>query len=332
MPSPEKYELNIERNPLLEGPELIKPQEIEKEGEKGILSETFFSKNRRYQIGINEGTPFILIEYFDELPKELELDERQKFAKERRIIDEKERDVYVFRYGSIPESKILKRGEEYYISLPREKELKGKETVPQKKELQEVVEILKGKRVLFYTGAGISVAAGLPEMEEIYQFQEKILGINSSRLIDDFLKRVLKSPEEVIEAWKGFQEKFRKSSPTPAHWSLKDLALMMKAKIFTENYDNLHEKTGIKPIRPEASYLKENIRPEWLREIEMVVTLGLSHDDRGFLGWYKKCNSQGKILAIDLKPPSYLGEEDIFLEGDLQKVVPELARKIKEFK
>jgi NAD-dependent deacetylase len=332
MPTPEKYEFKIERNPLLEGPELTDTQEIEKEGEKGILSETFFSKNRRYQIGINEGTPFILIEYFDELPKELELEERQKFAKERRMIDEKERDVYVFRYGNIPESKILKKEEEYYISLPREKELKGKEVVPQKKELQEVVEILKGKRVLFYSGAGISTAAGLPQMEEIYQFQEKILGINFSKLIDDFLKRVLKNPEKIIEIWKEFQEKFSKSSPTPAHWALKDLALTMNAKIFTENYDNLHEKTGIKPIRPEVSYLKENLRPEWLKEIEIVVTLGLSHDDRGFLGWYKKCNPQGKILAIDLKPPPYLDEEDIFLEGDLQKLVPELTKKIKTAK
>jgi hypothetical protein len=33
-----------------------------------------------------------------------------------------------------------------------------------------------------------------------------------------------------------------------------------------------------------------------------------------------------------LKPPPYLDEEDIFLEGDLQKLVPELTKKIKTAK
>ena len=83
----------------------------------------------------------------------------------------------------------------------------------------------------------------------------------------------------------------------------------------------------MKAIHISGPWLRENIKPEWLKEIDGVITIGLSYDDRGFLGWYKENNPNGKIIAIDLEQPSYLGNEDFILKGDCQEILPELEEK-----
>jgi hypothetical protein len=40
------------------------------------------------------------------------------------------------------------------------------------------------------------------------------------------------------------------------------------------------------------------------------------------LGWYKEQNPQGKIIAIDIQKPSYLGNEDFWIKDDLQIFFP----------
>lgn len=56
----------------------------------------------------------------------------------------------------------------------------------------------------------------------------------------------------------------------------------------------------------------------------------MSHDDRGFLSWYKRHHPNGKIIAIDLGNPSYLGDEDFLIREDLQSLLPSLVNKIIE--
>jgi hypothetical protein len=80
----------------------------------------------------------------------------------------------------------------------------------------------------------------------------------------------------------------------------------------TENLDCLHEYSGILPYRINAEELRE-IASSQLHNIDYVVCVGLSYDDKGFLGWYKKNNPKGKIIAIDLGHPSYLGDEDFII-------------------
>ena len=44
--------------------------------------------------------------------------------------------------------------------------------------------------------------------------------------------------------------------------------------------------------------------------------------------WYKENNPNGKIIAINLNQPSYLGNEDFILKGDCQKILPVLEKKL----
>jgi hypothetical protein len=85
----QKKEIKEIKNPLLEGPELITLKEIKEEEEKkekeGIFIEASRSETRGYQIGINKGKPFILIEYYNRLPDELTEEERKKFKKKKQL-------------------------------------------------------------------------------------------------------------------------------------------------------------------------------------------------------------------------------------------------------
>ncbi len=191
---------------------------------------------------------------------------------------------------------------------------------PQNMEADRLVEVLKRKKVLFYTGAGISVANGVHNMSQL----KKLLGIDMSGKEDLFLKKATTHPQSVIDSWEEFTRAAFESPATPAHQSLGRLAQKTESQIFTENVDHLQERGGVKAIHVTGPWLKKTIHPEWLKDIDAVITIGLSYDDRGFLGWYKEHNPNGKIVAINVNQPSYLGSEDYLLEGDCQKVIPEI--------
>jgi NAD-dependent SIR2 family protein deacetylase len=193
---------------------------------------------------------------------------------------------------------------------------------PQEIEMAQLVEILKDKKVLFYTGAGISMASGVPNMDQL----QETLGIEMSEKIDGLLKRAVANPQSVIDSWEEFIKAAFEKPATPAHQSLGRLAQKLKSQIFTENVDHLQERAGVRAIYLTRSWLKENVQPEWLKDIDVVITVGLSYDDKGFLGWYKENNPDGKIVAINLSQPSYLDSEDFILRGDCQKEIPELEK------
>lgn len=398
--SPESREKS--KNLLLEGPELVSPEEEKKQ--EGEMSFSFSSDTRRYYLGHKDGKSFFMVEYFDSLPDELSEEEKEKFIKETRKQGKVEKTVYVLKYGEVPEPKEEmeepnpSQSKKYRVAQSRdfEREMidnfvaddankqvmseilakhsglnpeeisqiveqtfeafrkQNREAVhalssrfskkvaekiraeirermlpkPQEMEMAQLVEILKDKKILFYTGAGISITSGVYSMDQL----EKVLGIEMSEKVDGLLKKAVASPQGVIDSWEEFAKAAFEKPATPAHQSLGVLAQKLKSQIFTENVDYLQEKAGVKSTHLTGPWLKENVRPEWLKDIDAVVTVGLSYDDRGFLGWYKKNNPNGKIIAINLSQPPYLGNEDFILKGDCQKIVPEIEREFVEKK
>ncbi len=391
---PEKKE--EAKNLLLEGPELVSPEEEKKQ--EGEMSFSFYSDTRRYHLGHKEGRPFLMVEYFDSLPDELSEAEKEKFTKETRKQGEVEKTIYVLKHGEVPEpseemeepdpslckkyrvaqSRDFERGMidnfvaddankqvmnkilEKYSGLNSEeisqiveqtfeasrkqnceavrslssrfsKEVAEKIRAeireqmlpkPQEMKMAQLVEALKDKKVLFYTGAGISIASGVHGMDQL----QETLGIEMSQKVDGLLKKAVANPQGVIDSWEEFTKAAFEKTATPAHQALGTLAQKLKSQIFTENVDHLQERAGVKATHLTGPWLKENIRPEWLKDIDVVITVGLSYDDRGFLGWYKENNSNGKIVGVNLSQPSYLGNEDFILKGDCQKVIPELKK------
>ncbi|KKQ80173.1 MAG: hypothetical protein UT03_C0031G0001, partial [Candidatus Moranbacteria bacterium GW2011_GWD2_38_7] len=144
----------------------------------------------------------------------------------------------------------------------------------------------------------------------------------------ELIMLAVSEPEKALKPWDDFANAAFENGPTIAHSALTRLAEKLQCKIFTENVDHLHEKTGIQALRPTGDWLKENIQPSWLKEIDAIITVGLSSDDRGMLAWYKENNPNGKLIAINLVQPNFVGEEDYLLKGDLQDILPELEKMV----
>ena len=182
-------------------------------------------------------------------------------------------------------------------------------------QIGELKKVLTESQSLLYTGAGVSVAANVPSLRELYP----LLGIEKNNL-EPFFNRAICHPRELIKSLKLFHKSCFYHKPTKAHYTLTQIAEESQRVILTENLDSLHEQTGIEPLRVSAESFKALIDPSTLGQIDSIICIGLSHDDKGFLGWYKKHHPGGKIIAIDLQQPEYLGDEDYWLNEDLQKV------------
>ncbi|MFA5075484.1 MAG: hypothetical protein WC436_05280 [Candidatus Babeliales bacterium] len=194
---------------------------------------------------------------------------------------------------------------------------------PKNLTLNELCNLVKTKTVTFYTGAGISAAAGIWTMQPLMD----ALGITKN---DNCYQNIIKNENNNKKIFKEFCDKAFTSQATPAHNALKNIALYKKAQILTENFDLLQEHLGIKALHISGPWLRANVTIDDLKAIDCIICIALSYDDRGFLGWYKANNPTGIIVAIDLEQPSYLGNEDFLIQGDCQKLLPELEKKILE--
>jgi hypothetical protein len=207
----------------------------------------------------------------------------------------------------------------------KEKIRKNTLPCPQRITLEEMREILRAKPAIFYTGSGISKASGGASVSQLYAD----LGIPEGRASVQYLVAATREPQKVLEAWERFARTWQSTFPTPAHFALAKIARDSSSLVFSENCDTLHEKTGIKVIKPALIHLSRLFSgpprcPAWLRKYGAIITIGLEEDRRGILWWYKFRTGR-KIVAINLKQPSYLGRDDFWLQGDCQKILPALA-------
>ena len=199
-----------------------------------------------------------------------------------------------------------------------------KQAFPRQISREELSAIVRNERVLFYTGAGLSLASGVPAMNELHD----LLGLDAGEKFLLSLENAIQSPQKFASNILAFHKACLFSAPTKAHLALRDIALFKNSRLITENLDCLHEASGIFPYRIDAKQLRDEVGGEVLVQLDYIICIGLSHDDRGFLGWYKQHNPQGKIIAVDLQQPSYLGDEDLLAVGDLQELIPSLQKEI----
>ncbi len=253
------------------------------------------------------------------------------FRIQNKFIQNEETKQLIFSYKiknereEINAHKVLKRNrpnESSYIVTDRRVIEKA---IPQQMSTEELTEVIRSKNILFYTGAGLS-ALKVPTMNEL----NKLLGLEETgERVFFFLENVLNNPREWASKILSFHKACIFSTPTKAHLALKELAVLKNIRIITENLDCLHEASGIYPYRIDAKHIRE-MGTEFLSQFDYIICIGLKTDDRGFLSWYKQHNLQGKIIAVDLEQPLYLGNEDFLLIGDLQEVIPSIQNEMKK--
>ncbi len=190
--------------------------------------------------------------------------------------------------------------------------------------IKQLAEFITKHSVIFYTGAGLSIASGLPSMVQL----EKDLHIETDNNNELNLQKIIAHSSEILESIKKFSAATTQTEPSAGHYAIATLAQKKQCALFTENIDILHEKSGIESMMVSMELQKDS---HYFKDIDAIICIGLSYDDRGFLGLYKEQNSTGIIIAIDLKQPSYVGEEDYLVIGDAQAILPTLAKMIIEY-
>lgn len=101
--------------------------------------------------------------------------------------------------------------------------------------------IIEAKRVVVFTGAGVSTESGIPDFRSPG-------GIWDRFDPDDFTyQKFIKDPESRRKQWQMLQEGglTTEAEPNPAHYAIAELDRLGKLDcVITQNVDNLHQKAG----------------------------------------------------------------------------------------
>ena len=198
---------------------------------------------------------------------------------------------------------------------------------PAEMSCEKLNEIIKTKKVIFYTGAGISAAA-IPTMNVLLSQLKISEDLEEGDKLQGYISDVISHPEKYTEILRDFFDRCENALPTNAHVLLSECIKKFNHLLVTENVDKLHQKSAAEPIVFAGSdrYGDDGKITEIVKKSGFIVTIGLNSDESGFLNFYKTRNPQGKIISVNLEQTNYLSDEDFYVEGDIQK----LAEKIFE--
>lgn len=102
--------------------------------------------------------------------------------------------------------------------------------------------ILSAKRVVVFTGAGVSTESGIPDFRSPG-------GIWDRFNPDDFTyQKFISSPETRRKQWQMLGEGLltAEANPNPTHYAIAELSRLGKLDcVITQNIDNLHQKAGV---------------------------------------------------------------------------------------
>lgn len=277
------------------------------------------------------------LEFFGELPEDLLIEENKDCFTEicRFATDGSPYRVFFVEkilastptspsFCSYCESPQMKWAEDRKTLLPSQLTFAGGRMVPLENSPEEISisqckALLHDQKCVFLIGTALAEEAGVLSRGH---FAEKI-GLEKTKRVDAFVEHFLKDPDAILQEYIERTEKGLFGEPTPTIKSLANLAVRLQAPIFTCNFDHLLQKTEAQVINVLGGKTKEIT--SILESAEVVLTVGLRRDPEQVLAYFKSVNPEGKIIAINLERPTYLGEEDFLLPLDLKLAIEELS-------
>ncbi len=329
--------LNGDYGFLLKSPPIITPQELQHRilNSPGMVMNfraVDSTTNECWQLEFEyiQDVTVLRLQLVGKLPPYLALSEQQKFVH----ATNNGQDMWTYSYSQHAIKKItlkLPDSIENTMGMMNEPLITTGKKV-REMSVAELAKIINTKKFVFYTGAGIS-AGVVPTMNELLAqlSLDQDLSVPENRI--SLIKKILKNPEFFLIPMDRFFRACIYGIPTKAHDAITNILQHKPGGLLTENLDLLHQHTGIDPLNHSLDeWLRNNIAPEDLKQIEVVITVGLASDESGFLKWYKTENPQGIIIAINREQPTYLGQEDYLMLGDAQEILPDVMEYIKEVK
>jgi NAD-dependent SIR2 family protein deacetylase len=183
-------------------------------------------------------------------------------------------------------------------------------------------DLIKGKKVLLFTGAGISMAAGLPDLEGLNAAIEGMFYPLDS-YIDDILNN---RTGQRVKSFRDYMSLFIESEPTAAHYLVASLCREFGFDLATGNFDNLHQKTGLNPIFQNTD---DVVIPN-LEQYDYILTIGLNVGIGSVDQVFRAKNPQGRIIAICPEPPYYLTEQDYYVNEPYDDALSSIIKSLKE--
>ncbi len=194
--------------------------------------------------------------------------------------------------------------------------------IPTYRQLQvnAAADLLVTKKTLFLTGAGLSYA-------EIPNFAPLATEIKKHTT-----EEVILNPRIILDRFERWFDYFFTANPTKAHRAITNICRKIQCGVITGNFDMLQQKTGLIPFRIQG-HLFQKYKEDFDRngsKIELLFVVGMSHDIRGQIDEFRRKNPSLKILALlyDEKIPSYIQNEDYFLFGDANEILPKLYQEM----
>ena len=228
--------------------------------------------------------------------------------------------------------------------------------------------IRNSKRLVAFTGAGISVASGIPPFRGPDGLWSKY--DPSCFDIDYFLAHPKESWKLIKEIFYGFLEDIK---PNPAHYALAKL----NCPVITQNIDNLHQVAGSKDVveyhgtaetlvclncgkrfkrgeidfekdvptcpecngllKPDFVFFKEPIPKkafdrsiELAKECDTMLVIGTTGEimPASRIPYIAKMDG-AFIIEVNINPSNYTYEiTDIFLQGKAEEVLPKLVEEV----
>lgn len=108
--------------------------------------------------------------------------------------------------------------------------------------------IASARQVIFFTGAGISTASGIPDFRSADGLYTTAYGIQNKSpeymLSRDCLND---NPEAFFQYLRDYMD-YRNAEPNIAHQKISELQSVKNVSVITQNIDGLHEKSGVKKV------------------------------------------------------------------------------------
>jgi len=185
--------------------------------------------------------------------------------------------------------------------------------------------IEQGKKLHFFTGAGLSVDA-IPDWNGLMA----AMGFDQIRVSEDNLGCSVgiiqdeKKLSDLMMQLHTTHKSFFEGMPSNGHQIIGDISAITNRAILTDNRDILHQVSGFDAIHvcQIADFQTTPWDPVTIcdpGQIDGLVVCGMSGDQRGFIEWLKEKNPKVEIINMNLTNTlSKTVKVDHFIEGDLQ--------------